>query len=156
MIWTAISLFLLIHVAWSDIQRRVIPNIDTLIIFLLGILVAGTKTSPFSVAMGEAMLAAGSAVLVLLPFYLLGWMGAADVKLAASLGIWLGFELLFQVWVLSILMAVLYPKYSSWLLTRKQFIPSDVYRPSQSSKKFVPYGAMLCVSTLLVGGLSIA
>lgn len=50
--------------------------------------------------LGITCLTALVALLVMLPFYALGWMGAGDVKLLAVLGFLLGPQPLFIVWVL--------------------------------------------------------
>ena len=73
----------------SDLRTRRIPNVLNLVLAVGGVV--------FSVAafpLGEAMARAGLGLLVGLaiwiPFWLLRFLGAGDVKLAAAAGAWLG------------------------------------------------------------------
>jgi len=71
------------------LSRRV-PNILVLLMLVCGVVVQ-IATAP---TIGEALLAsfagAGVGLIILLPFYTLGGMGAGDVKLLAATGSFLG------------------------------------------------------------------
>jgi prepilin peptidase CpaA len=80
---------LLVVACVSDLRTRRIPNVLNLVLAATGVV--------FSVAalpLGEAMARAGFGILVglaiWLPFWLLRFVGAGDVKLAAAAGAWLG------------------------------------------------------------------
>jgi prepilin peptidase CpaA len=60
---------------------------------------------PFGVSLPQAALGAVIGFGALLPFYLLRLMGAADVKIFAVLGAWCGLTVLFEVWVISSILA---------------------------------------------------
>lgn len=140
------------RIIWLDITQRRIKNHDVVILAIFGIGFKFFTYSPFDFSIVEAMVAGSVAFVALLPFYSKGWMGAADVKLAAALGIWLGFELLLPVWILSVLMALIYAKLADWSLLKRWLLSADIGADaSLSHRKFVPYGAMLCLSALLVG-----
>jgi prepilin peptidase CpaA len=72
----------------SDLSSRRISNV--LVLVILGLGFASQAATPF----GAALLWSGTGILVgflfLLPFYALGGMGAADVKLLAAAGSFLG------------------------------------------------------------------
>lgn len=76
--------------AWYDWRRRWIPNW----LLLNGILVgavhwAALGVMPFGASPAEGALTLVLAVALLWPIYRMGWMGAGDVKLCATIG-WLG------------------------------------------------------------------
>ncbi|MDQ3242403.1 MAG: A24 family peptidase [Gemmatimonadaceae bacterium] len=80
---------LLVVAAVGDIRHRRIPNSLVATLAVLGVVfsvygqgvTAGLLTAVQGFAIGLA---------VWLPFYLVGWLGAGDVKLYAAAGAWLG------------------------------------------------------------------
>ncbi len=89
-LWVALPVCVLgIVAAREDLRSRRIPNVITGPALLLGVashwLLGGT---PGAVAALVGALVAG---LLLLPGWLLKWMGAGDVKLMAAVGAWLGY-----------------------------------------------------------------
>lgn len=96
----------LAHVAWCDGRWRRIPNQDVLLLAALGAIAAALGASPFGLSLGQAVLGAALGLLALLPFYLLRWMGAGDVKLAAALGMWLGAAHAGEAWLISVLLVI--------------------------------------------------
>lgn len=84
-----ISLVLLLaYATWSDFRDRRIPNWLTFSGVLLGLLL-NTMTMGAS-GLGFAILGTVVGLLVFLPIYALGRMGAGDVKLMAMTGAFLG------------------------------------------------------------------
>ena len=79
----------LVAVTVTDIERRIVPN-RIVIPSLVVALVARTALDP-SLRWGLATLAVGGALLLLALIYPAG-MGMGDVKLAAFLGTWLGWQ----------------------------------------------------------------
>jgi prepilin peptidase CpaA len=71
-----------------DLRTRRIPNALTLPVAAVGVLFGLTTTGLDGGASALAGLAVG--LCLFLPFYLLGGLGAGDVKLLAALGAWLG------------------------------------------------------------------
>src|SRR5205823_9278005 len=71
-----------------DLHSRRIPNVLTFGAAFAALIVSGATGGPSAVGASAAgwMVAAA----VWLPFYLLGGMGAGDVKLIAAIGAWLG------------------------------------------------------------------
>src|SRR5512145_2918227 len=72
----------------TDIRSRRIPNVLTFGAAVAGLLfhlATGGRDAGFDSAMGYL---AGTALF--LPFFLLGGMGAGDIKLLAALGAWIG------------------------------------------------------------------
>jgi prepilin peptidase CpaA len=74
--------------AWGDVQSRRIPNYLTLLTALSGLgFQFGVQGWP---GLGQGLLGLGVGLVLMLPFYLKGGMGAGDVKALAALGAWLG------------------------------------------------------------------
>ena len=83
-----VVLFLGATACWCDLRTRHIPNLLTFGGAALGILYALVAHGASGAATGLGGWLAG--VAVFLPFFLLGGMGAGDVKLVACFGAWLG------------------------------------------------------------------
>jgi prepilin peptidase CpaA len=89
-----------------DLLTRRIPNWLTFPAMLLGLIgqawlfgASGALDSLLGILLGLA---------VLLPVYLLGYMGAGDVKLLMAVGAWLGWRLCWRVALFSILCGAAY------------------------------------------------
>lgn len=80
---------LLASAAGWDVRQRRIPNARVLTTFLLGAGVA-VATSGVSSAAWRVLGGASTALLVWMPFWWLGVMGAGDVKFFAAGAVWLG------------------------------------------------------------------
>ncbi|MBH5369051.1 A24 family peptidase [Bradyrhizobium glycinis] len=78
-----LEVLLLLHVAAVDIATRTIRNEICLALALLGIV--SQLASPMQLL--ESLVAAAILFLVLLAFYMRGWMGGGDVKLLAALAV---------------------------------------------------------------------
>lgn len=83
-----VPLVLAAWIAWEDVRTRRIPNYLTLGIAVTGLLYSLLSHGWMGLLSGVLGLALGFGFL-LLP-YLLGGMGAGDVKALAALGTWLG------------------------------------------------------------------
>ena len=95
-----LALLLSLRIAISDLYARRVPNTWLLAgacgaaLGLLGAQLAGQPA-----AVGHHVMAAAAGLAALLPFYLVGWMGAGDVKYFAVLGLLLGLHALLPVWI---------------------------------------------------------
>jgi prepilin peptidase CpaA len=80
---------ILVAAAIGDLRTRRIPNKLVAVLALLGIAysVARAPVVPGLSQAGGGVLAG---LACWLPFYLMGWLGAGDVKLYAAAGAWLG------------------------------------------------------------------
>jgi Flp pilus assembly protein protease CpaA len=145
-------LLLLCHIAFLDVAKRRILNFSVASVFVLGGLNLIFKDVSWMVV--DWRVAVLSCLLVFcffFLFYAIGLMGGGDVKLAAALAFCLGLEQFFWIWVVSVVFAVAYGLV--WkLLTTIELTYGRV--PFSFSKhgvhRFVPYGALLCVSVFIV------
>jgi prepilin peptidase CpaA len=80
---------LLVGACVSDVRTRRIPNVIVAVVFVGGLVYALVAMRPVAAI---ELVAGGSAVGLALwiPFWLMGVLGAGDVKLAAASGAWLG------------------------------------------------------------------
>jgi prepilin peptidase CpaA len=150
---------------WTDWHTRKIPNWLTVPGFLLGVAanvflngLPGLKTS---------LLGAGLGLLLLLPFVFLRSLGAGDWKLAGALGAYVGWEVLLNLLMGSVLVAgimalglVIYKRrfketmrnigrlLGSMFMLRMPGAEVSLDNP-QSLK--VPYGVALALTTVLFG-----
>lgn len=84
-----IPLVLAVWIAWGDLKTRRIPNYLTLVTALGGL--AFSFMSHGLQGLGDSFSGMALGFCLLLLPYLLGGMGAGDVKALAALGAWLGF-----------------------------------------------------------------
>lgn len=163
-----LALLLSTQVAISDLYARRVSNrwlLCVAVVALGGLLWAwASGAAPFPATHLVGMLVGLAA---LLPFYLLGWMGAGDVKYFAVLGLLLGAPALLPIWVLSSLMAGAHalcvtlapslraalPLRAQWLHERAQQhwqarpIARQLHRLRQG-RVGIPYAAYLAFTTL--------
>lgn len=96
-----------------------------------------------------------SAGSIFLIFYKCQIMGAGDVKFAAVLGGWLGWELFLPIWALSCIFSVIYG-----MLARSNFryyffnLRNFRVERSGGKKRFIPYVAFMSIATVVVLMLS--
>ncbi|RRU05297.1 A24 family peptidase [Stenotrophomonas sp. 278] len=95
-----LALLLSLRIAISDLYARRVPNAWLLAgaggaaLGLLGMQLAGRPAE-----VSDHLLGAAAGLVALLPFHLIGWMGAGDVKYFAVLGLLLGLHALLPVWL---------------------------------------------------------
>ncbi|WP_058835084.1 A24 family peptidase [Luteimonas abyssi] len=101
-----IAIVLGCRIVAGDLFERRIPN-RWLLAALLGGLAChlAAAVAGDTGAAGRALLGLAIGVAVLLPFHLLGWMGAGDVKYFGVIGLLLGPQALPAVWVVASLIA---------------------------------------------------
>ncbi|MDA7418178.1 A24 family peptidase [Xenophilus arseniciresistens] len=138
----ALSLWLLC-VACLDWRWRRVPNTVVVAGAMLVVLCLLFGVHPLRVSAIDAAIAFIAGFALLLPFYALKLMGAADVKFAAALGLWLGPWPLLSVWIGASILAGLH---GLALLAWRRYTGV-----SQSRKREIPYAAHMAVVAL--GGL---
>lgn len=95
-----------LRIAISDLFARRVPNTWLLAACALAVplLVAGQFSTP-RLPWAAHLLGAVIGLAALLPFYMVRWMGAGDVKFFAVLGLLLGWQALLPVWIVASLAA---------------------------------------------------
>ncbi|ADE14568.1 peptidase A24A prepilin type IV [Nitrosococcus halophilus Nc 4] len=131
--FTAFSLlgFLLAAASYRDLKSHRIPNVLTFGGALLGLILQVWFLGLEGLLSGLGGLTLG--LLLYLPFYLLGGMGAGDVKLLAAVGAFLGAKAILWVAILSLLAGSVIGM--GVLLVRGIFL--EVWRPYATTAKFL-------------------
>lgn len=100
-----------IAVVLFDCRLRRIPNWLVIAGLAVACVLAANGHSPFHIELSDAALGFLAGLLALLPFYLIGLMGAADVKVFATLGTWCGFHALPALWIMASIAAGIHALY---------------------------------------------
>lgn len=154
---------ILILAAWIDGKELKVPNWITFPMVLSGLV--------YSAVAGDG-LAAGlqgmcCGLLCLLPLYAVGGMGAGDVKLMAGIGAWVGWEITFYSFCVSVIvgavMAVImvasrgawkkhYEQFllilSEWSVIRNPYELSKIAAERKPTMFLLPYGIPICIGTI--------
>lgn len=99
-------------------------------------------------------------LLVLLPFHVLGWMGAGDVKLFAVLGFLLGCKALLPIWIVASLLSgvhvlcvlVMRRAGAGWQLLQLKMAGTRAWQyvlAARQGRKGLPFAAYMAVGALL-------
>lgn len=139
--------------AVDDFINRKARNWINLIGLFLALYVAasGSQTHPLGVGLGESVFSSVVCFLIFISFYFFRLMGAGDVKFAAALGAWVGWELLLPIWALSCGFAVLYGMVVRSNL--KYFFSATMNWEDgrqEKGKRFIPYVTCLSIATVVV------
>jgi prepilin peptidase CpaA len=143
-------------VAWFDCRTRRVTNLLVAVGGMAAFACAVLHAAPFGVTPAVAVLGALVGFIALLPFFGLGVMGAADVKVFAVLGAWCGARALLDVWVAASLASALH---ALWLLAYERMRPSTnsawlPWRNGQptfalGTRRATPYAALLVAAASL-------
>lgn len=162
--WLAGIVFtaILVVAAIGDLRTRRIPNGLVAILALLGV---AFSVARFPVVQGLSQAGGGVAVGLAcwLPFYLMGWLGAGDVKLYAAAGAWLGPARAVEGALVGALfgavLAIIWMVKSHGMKSTVQTLgiavgTPEVLSPSDSSahkRSMLPYGVAIAVGGLWAG-----
>lgn len=145
----AMTVALLLRIAWVDFATQRIANRDALAIAALG--VGGLAVTALETAdwWGLALAAIVSAVffLVLFPFWLAKKVGAGDVKLMAAAPLVAGSEGLMAFSVLLLIFAAI----TAFLVKNPLLLPAPAFRhylDKLDRKGVVPFGVPIAVSLI--------
>jgi prepilin peptidase CpaA len=111
MINAALFISWALAVVLFDCRLRRIPNWLVIAGLAVACVLVASGHSPFHIDLSDAALGLTVGLLALLPFYLIGLMGAADVKVFATLGAWCGFHALLALWIVASIAAGIHALY---------------------------------------------
>ncbi|WP_321887398.1 prepilin peptidase [Paraburkholderia bannensis] len=153
-------IFSLAFAAWAvaiavcDCRSRRVPN--TLVGAGLCAALAASlmHAGPAHLSMVQALAAAAVGLAALMPFFLLGMMGAGDVKVFAVLGAWCGMQPLLDLWIVASIAALVHALVRLIVLrTRSQALIGNRINSGASSAasagwRGTPFAACLTVPAL--------
>jgi len=154
---TSVYLVWLLFIAVYDFRQRRVPNWLVLAGAFLALATLALGTGPLAHGWTGALLGAGIGFGFLLLFYVIGLMGAGDVKFAAALGLWVGAWALLPIWLIGSLLAGLHAalwlmirrwpvSQRLWLLLSGPPLPATDGAPSSPRARFIPYAAYLALA----------
>lgn len=97
-----------VAVAVSDCRFRRVSNVLVLAGLAAALASAFFFHGPFGLAPMQAAIGMVVGLVALLPFYMVGMMGGADVKVFAVLGAWCGIHALLTLWIAASLIAAVH------------------------------------------------
>jgi prepilin peptidase CpaA len=150
---------LLVMASVYDIRTRRIPNRLVGMLVVLGLLYSLINASMTHATLFGGVLGLLLGLVLWLPFYLMGWLGAGDVKLFAASGAWLGPDLTLEAALLAALAGGILALI--WMLraygmrgtavtaSLLEASPSVVPQRSSVARGAVPYGVALATGVLV-------
>jgi prepilin peptidase CpaA len=90
-----------VAVAIGDCRSRRVPNALVVIGLCAALAASLLHAGPARIGLAQALGAAVVGLAAFMPFFLLGMMGAGDVKVFAVLGAWCGWQLLLALWIVA-------------------------------------------------------
>ena len=154
---------ILILAAWIDGKELKVPNWITFPMVLSGLVYSATIGDGIS----AGLLGMCCGLLCLLPLYSVGGMGAGDVKLMAGIGAWVGWEITFYSFCVSVIvgavMAVImvasrgawkkhYEQFlmilSEWSVIKNPYELSKIAAERKPTMFMLPYGIQICIGTI--------
>ncbi|MCX4164437.1 MULTISPECIES: prepilin peptidase [Paraburkholderia] len=153
----------LLFVAWtaaialSDCRSRRVSNALVGAGLVAAFASAFLHHNPFGITPMQAAIGMAIGFVALLPFYALGMMGAADVKVFAVLGAWCGMHALLGLWVAASLIA---GAHAVWLLIATRTRLASLVRSKALTfelvgKRSTPFVACLAVPAIAWLGLQV-
>jgi prepilin peptidase CpaA len=148
---------LCVLIAISDVSLRRVPNVCLLAALTLGaILFCSEWMNDQAGPPWPALVGLITGLVTLLPFYVIRWMGAGDVKLFAVLGFLMGAKALLPIWVIASLLAgahVIYLLLSNYRLRHATQAWLDVDATHalihEKTRRGAPYAAFLSFGALI-------
>lgn len=161
----------LVAIAVMDWRSRKVRNWMVLLGLGMGFATLAGGAQPLQVSTWQGLGGMLAAFAALLPFYLLRWMGAGDVKCAAVLGLWFGFSPdLLVIWVGGSLLAGMHgllvmawrrlqaSAYASWLqahLPLRMATVLDTSRPAATDgqrviERSIPYAGYMALTAIWI------
>lgn len=141
----------LVFAAWAavvavcDCRGRRVPNALVAAGLIAALTFALVHGSPFGMTPVRALAGAAVGLVALMPFFALGVMGAADVKVFAVLGAWCGVDALLGLWVAASLAAGVHAVVLLFTMrvamrgrTALSGSPAGPHAGQQASSDFVP------------------
>lgn len=121
-----------------DCRLRRIPNWLVIAGLVVACALVASGHSPFHIDITDAVPGLIAGLLALLPFYLFGVMGAADIKVFATLGTWYGVHALLALWIAASIAAGIHAVYlivsAAIASKRKAGVSSSDFTPSVANR----------------------
>jgi prepilin peptidase CpaA len=142
-------------VAVCDCRARRVSNALVAAGLVAAFACAALDQGPFGISLAHAALGTLVGLCALLPFFALGVMGAADVKIFAVLGAWCGMHALVGLWIAASLLAGCH---AIWLLvSTRTRLATIACRGAPTfelqGKRATPYAACLTMPAIAWMGL---
>ncbi|WP_322053758.1 prepilin peptidase [Paraburkholderia bannensis] len=140
-----------VAVAVCDCRTRRVPNLLVGAGLCAALAASALHAGPAHLGILHALAAAAVGLAALMPFFVLGMMGAADVKVFAVLGAWCGMQPLLYLWIVASIAALVHSLVR--LVVKRAgsqaFIGYRINRVSSGEWRGTPFAACLAVPALV-------
>jgi prepilin peptidase CpaA len=153
----ALPVVIVLTASFYDYRWRRIPNFITLPSMVIGLMLHGIDGGWNGLSYSLWGLTLG--ICVFLVLYLLGGIGAGDVKLMGSIGAFLGADLILSVFILTVLVGGFMASYKmvingSLKQMKTRLISLSIRKNNYDPlKDTIPYGIAIAISTLITMAL---
>lgn len=140
-----------VAVAVCDCRSRRVPNLLVGAGLCAALAASVLHAGPAQLGILHALAAAAVGLVALMPFFVFGVMGAADVKVFAVLGAWCGMQPLLDLWIVATIAALVHSLVR--LVVRRmrtqEFIGHRINRAISGEWRGTPFAACLTVPALV-------
>lgn len=146
-------LFWLCIAAVNDAIQRKCFNWVALVGLGLGLIsiLFNPQGHPVEITVFDSLAGVFVGFFVFLVFYQLKMMGAGDVKFAAALGAWVGWQLLLPIWALSCVFSIVHGIIATQIGNFRMSVSEGIsVSQIEKKKKFIPYVTYLALATVLI------
>ena len=146
----AFLFFLLCYIVYTDMAMRKIYNKVIVFLAFLSLFLHFSNAKWVEHNLMSASLCFFGVLIFLLFFYKVGLMGGGDVKLGSMLAFIFGLNNFLWVWVVSIVFLIIYAVFVKIICAFGYEVIGLKLVGGSNKRRYIPYGAFLSISSMLL------